>query len=197
MPFFTDMHRKGKPMKKSKKTSAIISLTVTAICIALCIVLPMAFHAIPNAGSILSPMHIPVLLCGLTCGPVYGLICGILGPLLSSILTGMPVSAMLPPMMVECAVYGFTSGLLFKIIRTKKIYLNLYISLIGAMLLGRIVAGIARALFFAKGTYAIKIWATSYFVTALPGIILHLIVIPTLVFALMKAKLIPNQIKDE
>ena len=38
---------------------------ITAVCIALCVVLPMAFHSIQNAGAIFCPMHIPVLLCGL------------------------------------------------------------------------------------------------------------------------------------
>ncbi len=69
---------------------------ITAICIALCVVLPQAFHAIPNAGSIYLPMHIPVLLCGLVCGWPYGLLCGLAGPLLSSLFTGMPAAAYLP-----------------------------------------------------------------------------------------------------
>lgn len=181
----------------NKNTSAIVKLTVTAICIALCLILPQAFHSIPNAGNVFGPMHIPVLLCGLTCGPVYGLVCGLLGPWLSSLITGMPPAAVLPPMMLECAVYGLTGGLLFKIKCTKKVYLNLYISLIGAMLLGRIVAGLGKALVFASGTYAFKAWATAYFVTSLPGIILQLLIIPNLVFALMKAGLIPENRKEK
>ena len=60
-------------------------LVVTALCLALSVVLPMAFHAIPNAGSILLPMHLPVLLCGLAAGPVYGLLCGVFAPVLSSL----------------------------------------------------------------------------------------------------------------
>ena len=66
---------------------------LTAVCIALCVVLPMAFHAIPNAGSIYCPMHIPVLLCGLLAGWPFGLLCGLAGPVLSSLLTGMPATA--------------------------------------------------------------------------------------------------------
>ena len=58
------------------------NLVIAGLCIALALVLPMAFHAIPNAGSIFLPMHIPVLLCGLVCGPVYGLACGVLSPCL-------------------------------------------------------------------------------------------------------------------
>lgn len=176
----------------SKNTSAIVKLTVSAICIALCLILPQAFHSIPNAGNIFGPIHIPVLLCGLTCGPVHGLVCGLLGPWLSSLITGMPPAAVLPPMILECAVYGLTAGLFFKVKWTKKTYINLYISLIVAMLLGRIIAGIGKALYFASGSYAFKAWIAAYFVTALPGIILQLIIIPNLVFALMKAGLIPE-----
>ena len=88
------------------KMSILKRALICAVCIALCVVLPMAFHSIPDAGSILSPMHIPALLCGLVCGPWFGLLCGLAGPLLSSQLTGMPMMAYLPPMMVELAVYG-------------------------------------------------------------------------------------------
>lgn len=164
---------------------------ITAMCIALCVVLPMAFHAIPDAGSILSPMHIPVLLCGLVCGWHFGLLCGLAGPFLSSILSGMPPMAYLPPMMVELAVYGLCAGLLIKCVHTKKIYADLYISLIISMLAGRIVAGVARALIFTPGGYSMAVWATSYFVTSLPGIIMQLILLPIIVVALTKAGLIP------
>ena len=84
---------------------------ITAACIALCVVLPTAFHAIPNAGSILSPMHIPVLLCGMICGWPMGLLCGIAGPVMSSLITQMPSFAYLPSMLVELAVYGLITGL--------------------------------------------------------------------------------------
>lgn len=73
-----------------KKMSPVKKSIITAVCIALCVVLPQAFHAIPNAGSIYCPMHIPVLLCGFICGWQYGLLCGIAGPLVSALITGMP-----------------------------------------------------------------------------------------------------------
>jgi len=173
------------------KLTYVKRIIITAMCIALCVVLPIAFHAIPDAGSVLSPMHLPVLLCGLVCGWHFGLLCGLAGPFLSSIMTGMPPMAYLPPMMVELAVYGLCTGLLMKLIRTKKIYVDLYISLIISMLAGRIVAGMVRALIFAPGNYSMAIWATSYFVTSLPGIIMQLILLPVIVIALMKARLIP------
>ena len=108
----------------------------TAVCAALCIVVPMAFHTIPNAGVVFLPMHIPVLLCGLACGWPFGLICGLIGPLLSSVITGMPPAAMLPSMMVECATYGLVTGLMMRFVRTGKYAADLYISMITAMILG-------------------------------------------------------------
>jgi len=96
-------------------------LTYSALFLALCVVFPYAFHFIPNAGRLLSPMHIPVLLCGMICGPVMGVTCGLLGPFMSSFITKMPpfTMAVLPAMMLECAVYGLVSGLLMKFVRTK------------------------------------------------------------------------------
>ena len=78
------------------KLTPIKKMVITAVFSALCVVLPMIFHAFPNGGNIFLPMHIPVLLCGLMCGWPFGFICGVLGPVLSSLLTGMPPAAMLP-----------------------------------------------------------------------------------------------------
>ena len=163
------------------------------LCIALCIVLPLVFHMIPNAGTVISPMHIPVFICGFVCGWQYGLLCGIAGPLLSSLITGMPSVAVLPSMMLELAVYGFTSAILLNVINTKNIYADLYISLISSMLLGRVVAGITRAFIFTSGDMSLKAWATAYFVTCLPGIIIQLAFIPSLYIALQRARIIPNK----
>lgn len=171
-------------MKKTK------NLIIAGLCVALAIVLPIAFHSIPNAGTIFLPMHIPVLLCGLICGPVYGLACGILAPLISSFATAMPPVAILPGMLCELAVYGLVSGLLTRIIKTKYKMLNLYLSLAGAMLCGRIVGGALNALIFRAGNYSMQIWLTSSFITAIPGIIIQLIVIPLVVITLRRARLI-------
>lgn len=174
------------------KMSNVKKSILTAVCIALCVVLPQAFHAIPNAGAVYLPMHIPVLLCGLICGGPYGLLCGLAGPALSHLFTGMPPVGMLPSMLVECAVYGLTAGLMMKV-KTKSLYADLYLSLVAAMLAGRALSGIAKALIFSAGEYSMALWVTGSFVTSLPGIIIQLILIPTVVFALMKARLIPER----
>jgi len=167
-----------------------IKTIYTAIFIAMGIVLPVVFHLLPGMGSFLSPMHIPVLLCGLVCGFPYGLTCGVLTPLLSSLLTGMPSAASLPGMLCELAAYGLVSAMLMQFVRTKNIYVNIYISLVGAMLSGRIVYGIVNAFIFRAGQYSLEIWATAAFVTAIPGIISQLILIPLIMAALQKARLI-------
>lgn len=163
---------------------------MTALCVALGVVLPVTLHAIPNAGSILLPMHIPVLLCGLVCGPVYGLACGILAPLLSSLITSMPPMAMLPSMICELAVYGLVAGILIRVIKTRYNIANLYLSLLGAMLIGRVIYGALNSLIFRAGEYSLQLWLTGAFVTALPGIAIQLVLLPVLVLALQKARLV-------
>ena len=173
-------------MKARKELKKLIAAALLA---AFCVVLPIAFHAIPNAGSVISPMHIPVLICGLLCGWHYGAACGLLGVFLSHIITGMPPAAVLPAMLIECCVYGLVAGLLIKVIRTKWSYFNLYVALIGAMLAGRIVAGLAKALIFSAGEYSFAAFWTAYFVTSLPGIVLQILFIPSTVLALKKTYL--------
>lgn len=176
--------------------SYVKKLVFTAVCAALCLVLPMAFHSIPNAGSIFLPMHIPVLLCGLICGWPFGFICGILGPALSSLVTGMPPAAMLPSMMVECGAYGMVTGLMMKYVRTGRPTLDLYISMGTAMIAGRTVAGLAKAWILTPGTAPFA-WVTTSLVTGIPGIVLQLIVMPAVVYALTRARLIPKRYVTE
>lgn len=174
--------------------SSIKRATITAVCIALCYILPLVFHAL-GAGSVFSPMHIPVLLCGLICGCGYGAFCGIAGPVLSSVLSGMPTATQLIYFVPELMVYGFVTGLLMKLVHTRKLLPDIYIALFTAMLSGRIVGGIVEALFYLGSgrPFTIAALAAGYFVTTLPGIICQLIVIPILVTTLMKARLIPSR----
>ena len=85
--------------------NTVKKVCIGAVCIALCCVLPGAFHSI-GMGTAFSPLHIPVLLCGLLCGPVYGILCGIAGPILASIITGMPGPQMLISMVPELMTRG-------------------------------------------------------------------------------------------
>ena len=169
------------------KTKQIV---LTALFVALGVALPQAFHAIPNAGSIFLPMHIPVLISGYAVGPVFGLLCGILTPLLSHLIFSMPPAPVLPGMLCELAMYGLMSGLLNKVVNIENRLVKNYVVLIGAMLCGRVTYGILNALVFKAGSYSLQAWISAAFVTAIPGIIIQLVLIPILVDRLQKANLI-------
>ena len=165
-------------------------LVLTAMFIALGVVLPQAFHAIPNAGSVFLPMHIPVLMSGFVAGPLFGLICGVATPLLSHLIFGMPPAPVLPGMLCELAVYGLMTGLLSRLIKIKNVTAKTYIVLILAMLAGRLTYGVLNALVFKAGSYSMQAWTSAAFITALPGIVIQLILIPVLIVRLKKAGLI-------
>lgn len=160
-----------------------------SLCIAIGLVLPQAFHMLPiaNSGSVLLPMHIPVIICGVLCGYKYGAFTGFLLPFLSSILTGMP--PLFPiglSMMFELATYGFLAGLGYEITK-RRIIPTLLIAMFG----GRIVLGIANTIFFgmADMPYSFNLFITAAFITAIPGIILQFIIIPSILYALEKVSL--------
>ena len=168
-------------------SKSLRNMIMASILIAVGITLPMAFHTIQGAGRIFLPMHIPILLCGLLLGWKYGLAVGILTPLLSHFFTGMPPGPMLPGMLFELTAYGAAAGLLTQIVRTKNTCANIYIALIGAMLIGRILMGILNALIFSVGEYSVQVWLTASFAAALPGIAIQVVLIPIIVLALNKA----------
>ena len=162
-------------------------LCLTATCTVLCYVLPLAFHSF-GIGTMFSPMHFPVLLAGILCGPVYGALCGLCGPIISSVFSGMPGPAMLVSMIPELMVYGLIAGAVFCSFRTKKFLLRTYVSLILAMLAGRIVGGVVSACVYITNTevYSLAIWAASYIIGTAPGIIAQLIALPAIILILKK-----------
>ena len=166
----------------------ILKLTLSAICLALCLLLPFLTGQIPEIGGMLCPMHIPVLLCGFVCGPAWAAVVGVVAPLLRFVLFGMP--PLFPTgiaMCAELAVYGAASGILYHCLpRTKA---SLYAALLSAMLLGRTAWGLVRVI-LAGATSASFTWAAfmaGAFTNAIPGMILQIVLIPMLVLALEKA----------
>lgn len=154
-------------------------LVYTAAFLALGILFPSIFHLLGLPGKILLPMHLPIFLGAVTLGPVSGLIIGILTPILSSLLTGMPpMIPMVPIMVFELAAYGFFAGFLYK-----KCSQNIFIPIIAAMLIGRIVAGITAYLvfnIFNMDQINILSYIGGSIVKGLPGIIMILILVPLL-----------------
>ena len=172
------------------KNNQTRNLVFTALCIAIGLLLPQIVNVIPISypGSILLPMHIPVLICGFVCGARYGALSGAILPLLAFALTGMPpIFPTGVSMMVELATYGMLTGLLYKYSNGK-----IFLSLIGAMIGGRIVYGLVNTILFsiADQPFGIAIFISGAFVTALPGIIIQLIFIPSIIYALKRTNIV-------
>ena len=159
----------------------IRKITYGGLFIALAVLFPQIFHLIggPTAGKIFLPMHIPVFLAGLIAGPLVGLIVGFISPLLSFLTTGMPPVPTLYFMLIELSIYGVAAGILFR-----KFKLNVYISLIGSMIIGRIVYGISIFLlinvFGAQLPKGISVIGA--IVAGVPGLIIQIIIIPAIVY---------------
>ena len=161
-------------------------MTLAAMFLALGQVLPFITGHIPEIGKMLSPMHIPVLLCGFFCGWQYAAIVGFICPILRSFLFGMP--ALFPNavgMAFELMTYGFLSGLLSGKLGKDKLW-KIYVALIGAMIGGRIVWGIAQVILLGitGSAFTWSAFVAGAFLNAIPGIILQLILIPALVKAI-------------
>ena len=175
------------------KNKYLKSSVLAAMFLALGIVLPFLTGQIPQIGKMLLPMHIPAILCGLICGPVYGCAVGIIMPLLRSVIfSAPPIYPMAVAMAFELGTYGLVSGLLYK--KTAKTNaLSVYPALIGAMLAGRAVWGIVMCVLLGigKSGFTFKMFFASAFVTALPGIVLQLLVIPFIIFIINKSNLMP------
>ncbi len=170
----------------------IQNMTLAAMFLALGLVLPFLTGQIPQIGNMLLPMHIPVLLCGLICGWQYGGVVGFITPLLRNMLFGMPPMPAGIAMAFELAAYGIIAGYLYGHSKWKCV-VSLYRSLLIAMVGGRIVWAAARIVLVGAASvpFGWKAFISGALLTAIPGIILQLVLIPTIMVALHKAKLVP------
>lgn len=167
-------------------------LTLSAMFVALGLVLPFVTGQIPQIGKMLLPMHIPVLLCGLICGWGYGGVVGFVLPLMRYVLFGMPI--LFPTgiaMAFELATYGLVAGLIYGRSRWQCI-VALYRSLIIAMLAGRIVWGIVQIILLglSGSAFTWQMFMAGAFLNAIPGIIIQLILIPAVMVALNRTGLV-------
>ena len=167
-----------------KKHNEILRMVLAALCLALAYVMPFLTGQIPEIGSMLCPMHIPVLLCGFICGWPWGLAVGLIAPLFRSFTIGMP--PLYPTaicMSLELAVYGAMSGWLHRRLPRKKPYI--YLSLLVAMLAGRLVWGGAMfvCLGIDGGQFTMAAFLAGAVVNAVPGIVAQIVLIPVLVMA--------------
>ncbi len=174
-------------------------LAVTAMLFAVGMVLPFFIGQIPAIGKMLLPMHIPVLLCGFIVGWQYGALIGFLLPIVRGLVFGMPpLYPNAVAMAFEMAAYGFVSGYLYSHARWQCTKM-LYISLVTAMLAGRIVWAFAEVILLGIGgnIFTWKMFAAGAFLNAIPGIIVQLTLIPIIMVALRRAKVVPLWIGTE
>jgi len=176
------------------RKSTTKTLVLSGVFIALGLVLPFLTGQIPQIGSKLLPMHIPVLLCGFVCGGFPGMLVGFIVPIFRSLLFGMP--PMFPTavaMSFELATYGLMTGLLYRALPKKTV--SIYVNLVMSMIVGRIVWGLVSwgLLTITGSAFTWKIFMTAAFINAIPGIIVQIVLIPLIVVALQKARLITNE----
>ncbi len=165
----------------------LIRLVLAAMFLALALVLPFLTGQIPQIGNMLCPMHIPILLCAFICGVRYALPIGMIAPILRFLLFGMP--PLMPigiSMCFELGAYGLFAGLFYKILPKKKIFL--YVSLLSAMILGRIVWGVSRVILYelGKASFGWSAFLAGAFTNAIPGIVLQIVLIPLLLMIVRK-----------
>ena len=174
-------------MTREKKRIQLKKSILAALFLALGVVLPFLTAQLKEIGDTLLPMHLPVMLCGLVCGYPYGLAVGFILPLFRSLLFGMP--PLYPSavwMAFELATYGLVIGLLYRKMRGHQA-MRFYVSLITAMVAGRIVWGIVKTVLLGLGgsSFTFAAFLTGGFIDAFPGIVLQLLLVPPLANLLM------------
>lgn len=168
----------------------IVKNTVfSAMFLALCMVLPLLTFGSTQIGNMISPMHIPVLICGFVCGWQYGAIVGFTAPLLRYMIFHMPpVYPIGVAMAFELAAYGILCGVLYKVLPKKNscIYLSLILSMLG----GRLVWGAARYIMagLSGSEFGMSLFISGAFVEAVPAITCHIIIVPLVVMAFKRSK---------
>ena len=162
-------------------------LTLSAVLLALGLILPFFTGQIQEIGNKLLPMHIPVLICGFVCGWKYGMLVGFITPLLRCVLFSMPAPMTAICMAFELATYGIVAGILYgKLVKSK---LRIYISLLVSMITGRLVWGAVSIIIYgiSHSAFTWQMFLGGALLNAIPGIILQIVLIPIIILALEKA----------
>ena len=175
------------------KHKKIFKMILAAMFLALSYVMPFFTGQIPEIGAMLCPLHIPVLLCGFICGWPWGLLVGFIAPLFRSVTLGMP--PLFPKaicMAFELAAYGAVSGLMYRILPRRKPFI--YCSLLIAMIIGRLVWGMAMYVCMGinGGGFTFAAFVSGAVVNAIPGIIVQIVVIPVIVMMVGEKRLVEN-----
>ena len=180
------------------QNQSLRNLLLAAMFLAIGLVLPFFTGQITEIGNMLLPMHLPVFLCALICGWQYGTAVGFIMPILRFVLFFMPRMPGALAMAFEMATYAFVAGFLYSRARWQCTRM-LYRSLIIAMIAGRIVwaAAMIVLLGLSGGAFTWQMFISGAFLNAIPGIILQLVLIPAIMVALDRAKLVPFRRSEE
>lgn len=171
-------------MKKTQTLKVVYS----AFFLCLAMILPFFTGQIKILGKMLNLMHVAIFLCGMICGGYYGGIVGFIAPLLRSIIFGMPnLYPNAVAMAFELGAYGLVSGLTYKMLY--KVKGAKFISLIVSMLVGRMVWGITSLILwsFIGKFFTFALFIKGAFIDSVVGIVLQLILVPSIIFVLEKA----------
>lgn len=163
-------------------------MTYTGALLAIGVLIPGIFHMTGIPGTIFLPMHIPVLMGGLLLSPGYALFLGLVLPLLNSTLLGMPPILPIGVLMsVELGLYGLVASLV-------KRRMNVFLTLITSMVVGRIGLGLFAYLLVSLDTIKLNpmMYLQGAIVTGLPGMIIQLILIPLIVSRVKAADHAPH-----
>ena len=180
-----------------QRNDSLYRLLITAILLAVGMVLPFLTGQLQSFGQLISPLHIPAFICGLTCGWGWGAALGFVLPILRGLIFGMPpFPAVGLPMAFELMFYGLVSGLLYPVLRKalkEKRLAAMLIAMVAAMIVGRCAGGAAKAVMMGLNhqPYAFSAFFASYFTGTAVGAVIHLVICPLIVLALEKAKLSP------
>lgn len=169
------------------------NIVLSAMFLAIGLILPLFTAQIPEIGQMLLPMHIPVLLCGFVCGWQSGAVVGFSLPLLRSAIFGMPVFfPAATGMAFELMTYGLVAGLLYSRSRWQCLR-ALYRCLLAAMVAGRLVWGVVQSLQLglSGSGFTMEMFLAGALFNAIPGILLQLVLIPALMVALHRTGLVP------
>ena len=141
--------------------------------VALDVAIPWFCHWIhPLAGPVFLPMFFFVLLAGLLFGWRAGLLVGTLTPLISYGISGMPALPLLPRIFAEAAFFGLVAGLL-----RERFNMNVFGSLVGAMIAGRFAGGLAVFIVYWSAASSLgSIWEAAKL--GWPGIVIQLALLP-------------------
>ena len=195
-------YKKAKKTDKPRTFTTLKTVTCAMLC-AVAVILASSFHALMETGlaNLFAPMHFPILLIGILCGPIYGLIGGIVTPLISALTNASFTYTRAVPMMVELATYGLMTGLLrmafLKNPKTNKVFATLV--LIIAMVVGRCIHAVVKTVVVGgEDAFIALLWANfaNDFTSTWAGIIVQLILIPAILYALLRGGILIKYIPD-